>query len=62
LATLVEEFDVFGVHTQYWMPLAVLLAIVAITIAVSRALTSKSKGPPQSATRPFPLHSSHGGG
>jgi hypothetical protein len=34
LATLVEEFDVFGVHIQYWMPLAVLLAIVAITISV----------------------------
>jgi hypothetical protein len=33
LATLVAEFDVFGVHIQHWMPLAVLLAIVAITIA-----------------------------
>jgi len=33
---LVEGFDVFGVHIQYWMPLAVL--VMAVSIAVSFAL------------------------
>jgi hypothetical protein len=27
---LVEGFDIFGVHIQYWMPLAVLIAVIAI--------------------------------
>jgi hypothetical protein len=29
---LVEGFDIFGVHIQYWMPLAVLIAAAAIAI------------------------------
>jgi hypothetical protein len=33
LHILVEGFDVFGVYIQYWMPLAALVAAVAITIS-----------------------------
>ena len=33
LHILVEGFSVFGVHIQYWMPIAVL--VVAVAIAVS---------------------------
>jgi hypothetical protein len=29
----VEGFDIFGVHIQYWMPLAALIAVVAIAYA-----------------------------
>jgi hypothetical protein len=34
---LVEGVDVFGVHFQYWMPLAVLVAAIAIALS-SRSL------------------------
>jgi hypothetical protein len=27
---LVEGFDVFGIHVQYWMPVAVVIIVVAI--------------------------------
>jgi hypothetical protein len=30
---LVEGFDAFGVHIQYWMPMAVLVAAVAIALS-----------------------------
>ena len=30
LHMLVEGFDVFGVHVQYWMPVAVVIIVVAI--------------------------------
>jgi hypothetical protein len=30
---LVEGFDILGVHIQYWMPLAVLIAAVAIALS-----------------------------
>jgi hypothetical protein len=30
LHMLVEGFDVFGFHIQYWMPLAVVIVAVAI--------------------------------
>jgi hypothetical protein len=30
---LVEGFDVFGVHIQYWMPLAVVVAGAAVPSA-----------------------------
>jgi hypothetical protein len=30
---LVEGFDAFGVHIQYWMPLVVLAVAVAIAIS-----------------------------
>jgi hypothetical protein len=30
---LVEGFDIFGAHIQFWMPLAVLLAAVAVAIS-----------------------------
>jgi hypothetical protein len=33
LQMLVEGFEVFGIHVQYWMPLAVLIAAVAIVIS-----------------------------
>jgi len=33
---LVEGFDAFGIHIQYWMPLALLTAGVAIAISVLR--------------------------
>jgi hypothetical protein len=33
---LVEGFDAFGVHIQYWMPLAVVVATVAIALSLSR--------------------------
>jgi hypothetical protein len=33
---LVEGFDIFGVHIQYWMPLAVLVAAVAVAISLRR--------------------------
>jgi hypothetical protein len=29
---LVEGFDAFGVHIQYWMPLAVLVVAVVILV------------------------------
>jgi hypothetical protein len=31
---LVEGFDVFGIHIQYWMPLAAFVVAVAIAISV----------------------------
>jgi hypothetical protein len=31
---LVESFDVFGAHIQFWMPLAALVAALAIAISV----------------------------
>jgi hypothetical protein len=34
---LVEGIDAFGVHIQYWMPLAVVVAAVAI-VPSSRSL------------------------
>jgi hypothetical protein len=34
LGTLVEGFDVFGIHIQYWMPLAILVVTVGIAICV----------------------------
>lgn len=34
LATLVEGVNVFGVHIQYWMPLALVIVAVAIAISV----------------------------
>jgi hypothetical protein len=34
---LVEGIDAFGVHIQYWMPLAVVVAAVAIVLS-SRSL------------------------
>jgi hypothetical protein len=34
MSVLVEGFDVFGVHIQYWMPLAVLVAAVAIVVSL----------------------------
>jgi hypothetical protein len=33
---LVDEFDVFGVHIQYWMLLAVAMVAVAIGISLRR--------------------------
>jgi hypothetical protein len=30
LHMLVEGFDVFGIHVQYWMPVAVVIIVVAI--------------------------------
>jgi hypothetical protein len=33
LHMFVEGFDVFGVHIQYWMPLAV--AFIAVAVALS---------------------------
>jgi hypothetical protein len=32
LHILVEGFDAFGVHIQFWMPLAVLVVGVAIAL------------------------------
>jgi hypothetical protein len=34
LHMLVEGFDVFGVHVQYWMPVAVVIVAVAIVVEV----------------------------
>jgi hypothetical protein len=34
LNVLVEGFDAFGVHIQYWMPLAALVAAAAIAISM----------------------------
>ena len=31
---LVEGFDVFGVHIQYWMPLAILVAAAAVVVSL----------------------------
>jgi hypothetical protein len=31
---LIEGFDAFGVHVQFWMPLAVLVATVAIVLTL----------------------------
>jgi hypothetical protein len=31
---LVEGFDAFGVHIQYWMPLAVLVVAVVILVTL----------------------------
>jgi|HubBroStandDraft_3_1064219.scaffolds.fasta_scaffold5301220_1 hypothetical protein len=31
---LVEGFDAFGVHIQLWMPVAVLVAAVAIVVTL----------------------------
>jgi hypothetical protein len=33
LNRLVEGFDVFGVHIQYWMPFAVLMVVAAVAVA-----------------------------
>jgi hypothetical protein len=30
---LVEGVDAFGVHIQYWMPLAVVVAVVVIVLS-----------------------------
>jgi hypothetical protein len=37
LHILVEGFSVFGVHIQYWMPLAVLMVGVAVAISAWRS-------------------------
>jgi hypothetical protein len=34
LHMLVEGFDVFGAHVQYWMPVAVVIVAVAIVVEV----------------------------
>ena len=31
LHMLFEGFDIFGIHIQYWMPLAAVIATIAIT-------------------------------
>jgi hypothetical protein len=31
---LFEGFDIFGIHIQYWMPLIVVIAAVAIAYSV----------------------------
>jgi hypothetical protein len=31
---LVDGFDVFGVHIQNWMPLAIVVAALAVAISV----------------------------
>jgi hypothetical protein len=31
---LVEGIDAFGVHIQYWMPLVILVAAVAIVVSL----------------------------
>jgi hypothetical protein len=40
--TLVEGFDVLGVHVQYWMPLAVLIAAAAIAVSAWARQSSPS--------------------
>jgi hypothetical protein len=37
MAMLVEGIDAFGVHIQYWMPLAVIVVAVAVVLG-SRSL------------------------
>jgi hypothetical protein len=34
METLVEGFDAFGIHIQYWMPLAILVAAIAIALSL----------------------------